>query len=78
VGVTCQQRMFTPPRHMVLPFVFPGVRVSLIFTMDYSVYLIWELIVTADFSVHLARLTDFDHGLFCSLNLDTLNSTTDI
>jgi hypothetical protein len=34
--------------------VFPEVRVSLIFTVDYFIYLIWALILTADFSVYLA------------------------
>jgi hypothetical protein len=41
-------------------------------------YLIWTLIVTADFSVYLAGLTDFDCGLFRSPNLDTPNLNTDI
>jgi hypothetical protein len=35
-GVTGQQRMLTPPRHLILPLVLPEVRVSLIFTVDYS------------------------------------------
>jgi hypothetical protein len=39
-GVTGQQRMLTPPRHPILSLVFPGARVSLIFTVDYSIYLI--------------------------------------
>jgi hypothetical protein len=54
--------------------------VSLIFTVDYSTYLIWALvlILIADFSVYPAGLTDFDCGLFRSTNLDTLNLTTDI
>jgi hypothetical protein len=63
-GVTGQQRMLTPPRHLILPLVFPGVHVSLIFIVDYAMYLIWALILTADFSVYLAGLTDFDCGLF--------------
>jgi hypothetical protein len=41
-------------------------------------YLIWTLILTADFSVYLAGLTNFDCGLFHSPNLDTPNLTTDI
>jgi hypothetical protein len=77
-GVTGQQRMLTPTQHLIVPLVFPGVRVSLILTMDYFIYLIWTLILTADFSVYLAVLTDFDCGLFRSPNLDTLNSNTDI
>jgi hypothetical protein len=77
-GVTGQQRMLTPPRHLILPLVFTGVRVSLIFTVDYSTYLIRALILTADFSVYLAGFTDFDCGLFRSPNLDTLNLTIDI
>jgi hypothetical protein len=37
----------------------------------------WTLILTADFSVNLTRLTDFDSGLFRLPNLDTLILTTD-
>jgi hypothetical protein len=33
-------------------------------------YLFWTLVLTADFSVHLVRLTDFDCRLFLSPNLD--------
>jgi hypothetical protein len=77
VSVTGQQRMLTPPRHLILPLV-PEVRVGLIFTLDYSMYLIWVLIWTAEFSVYLAGLTDFDCGFFRSPNIDTLNLTTDI
>jgi ABC-type proline/glycine betaine transport system permease subunit len=78
VGVTGQQRMLTLPRHLNLPLVFPGVRVSLVFTVDYSMYLIKALILTVDFSVYLAGLSDFDCGLFHSSNLDALNLSTDI
>jgi hypothetical protein len=53
-GVTGQQRMRTPSRHLILPLVFPGVRVSLIFNMDYFIYLICALILTADISMYLA------------------------
>jgi hypothetical protein len=53
-------------------------RVSLIFNVDYFIYLICALILTADFSVYLAWLTDFDCGLFCLLKFDTLNLTSDI
>jgi hypothetical protein len=67
--------MLPPLRHLILPLVFPGIRVSLVFIVDYSMYLIWALILTADFSVYMARLTEFDCGLFRSLNLDTLNLT---
>jgi hypothetical protein len=54
-GVTGQQGM-------ILPLVFPVVRVTLIVTVDYSMYLIWALNLTADFSVYLAGLTDFECG----------------
>jgi hypothetical protein len=50
-GVTGQQRMLTPPRHLILPLGLPEVHVSLIFSVDYSMYLIWALVLTADFSV---------------------------
>jgi hypothetical protein len=56
-GVTGQQRMLTPPRHLILPLVLPEVRVSLIFTVDYSMYLIWTLVLTADFT----DLLDWTH-----------------
>jgi hypothetical protein len=46
--------MLTPSRHLILLLVFPGVRVSLIFNVDYFIYLIWALILTADFSVYSA------------------------
>jgi hypothetical protein len=35
-GVTGQQRMLTPPWHLILPLVLPEVRVSRIFTVNYS------------------------------------------
>jgi hypothetical protein len=57
-GVTGQQGM-----HLIPPLLFSGVRVS--------------LILTADFSVYLTRSTDFDSGLFRLPNLDTLILTTD-
>jgi hypothetical protein len=69
--------MLTPPRHLILPMVFPVVRVSLILN-GLFMYLIWTLILTADFSVYLAGLIDFDCGLFHPPNLDTMNLTTDI
>ena len=56
-GVTGQQRMLTPSRHLILPLVFPVVCVSLIFDVDYFIYLICALILTADFSV----LPDWTH-----------------
>jgi hypothetical protein len=37
-------------RHLILPLVLPEVRVSLIFTVDHSMYLISTLVLTADFS----------------------------
>jgi ABC-type sugar transport system permease subunit len=49
VGVSGRQRMLTPPRHLLLHLVFPGIRVSLVFTVDYSMYMIWALTLTADF-----------------------------
>jgi hypothetical protein len=52
-GVTSQQGILTPPRHPIPPLVFPGVRVSLICTTDYSMHLIWALILSADLSVYL-------------------------
>jgi hypothetical protein len=76
--LTGQQRILTPSRHLMLPLVFPGVLVSLIFTVDYFIYLLCALIFTADFSVYLAWLTDFDCGLFRLPNFDTLNLTTDV
>jgi hypothetical protein len=48
-GVTGQQRMLTPPWHLILPLLFPGICVSLMMTVDYSIYLIWALILPADF-----------------------------
>jgi hypothetical protein len=57
--------------------VSPGVRVSLIFTVDCSIYLNWTLILTAYFSVCLIKHTDFDSGLFCLLNFSTLILATD-
>jgi hypothetical protein len=42
-------------------------------------YLIWTLVLTADFSASCDwTRSDFDCGLFCSPNLDTLILTTDI
>jgi hypothetical protein len=49
-GLTGQQGMLTPPWHLIPPLVFPGVRVSLIFNVDYS--------------INLTRRTEFDNGLF--------------
>ena len=76
-GVTGQQGMLTPPRHLIPLLVFPGVRVSLIFNVDYLMYLIWTLILTADFSVNLTSCTDSDSGLVRFRNFDTLILTTD-
>jgi hypothetical protein len=67
VGVTSQQGMLTPPWHQIPPLVFPGVRVSLFSTVDYSIawtgrwfwlqlfQFTWlgVLILTADCSVYL-------------------------
>jgi hypothetical protein len=52
------------PRHLILPLVFPGVHVSMIFTIECLMYLILTLILNVDFSVYLAGLADFDCGLF--------------
>jgi hypothetical protein len=57
--------MLTPPKHLIPPLVFPEVLVNLIVTVDYSIYLIWKLISSADFSVYLTGHTDFDCGFFC-------------
>jgi hypothetical protein len=75
--VTGQQGMLTSPRHLILPLVIPGVRVSLILTVDYSAYLIRTVILTADFSVYLTVRADFDCRLFLLPNLDTVILTTD-
>ena len=53
-------------------------RMGLIFTVDYSMCLIWTLVLTTEFSVYLTGLTDFDCGLFRSPNLETPILTTDI
>jgi hypothetical protein len=74
-GVTGRQGMLTPPSHLIPFLVFPGVRVSLIFTVDCSIAwtghwfwleispLTWlgVLILTADCSVYLIWTTDFDY-----------------
>jgi hypothetical protein len=41
--------VLAPPRQIIPSLVFPEVRVSLIFTMDYSIHLVWILILTTDF-----------------------------
>jgi hypothetical protein len=64
VGVTVRQGMLTPTRHLIPPLVFLGVLVSLIFTVDCSIYLNWTLILAVNFSVYLTRRTDFDSVLF--------------
>jgi hypothetical protein len=46
--------------------------------MDFYMYLIWALILTADFSVYLPGLTDCDGRWFRSPYLDTPNLITDI
>jgi hypothetical protein len=40
---------YRKPVHLILPLVLPEVRVSLIFNVNYSMYLIWTLMLTADF-----------------------------
>jgi hypothetical protein len=39
-GVAGRRRVLAPPWRLILPLVLPEVRVSPIFTMDYSIYLI--------------------------------------
>jgi hypothetical protein len=41
--------MLTHPRQLILPLVTSKARVSMIFTMNYSMYLMWTLVLTADF-----------------------------
>jgi hypothetical protein len=77
LGVTDQQEVVTPPRHLIPPLVFPEVCVSLIVTMSCCIYLIWALILTANFSVYLTRRSVVDCRLFCLSNLDTLILPTD-
>jgi hypothetical protein len=69
--------MRTPPRHLIPPLMFPGVRVRLLFTVNFSIYLNLTLILTADFSVYVTRRADFDNGLFRLPNLVTPFLTTD-
>jgi hypothetical protein len=76
-GITGQQRMFTPPRHMILPLVLPEVRVSLIFNVHYSMYLIWILVLNADFPDLLDCTHRFRLRIVPFNYLDTLNLTTD-
>jgi hypothetical protein len=54
-----------------------NIHVSLIFTVEYAMHLIWALILTIYFSVNPIRLTNSDFALFRSLNLETLILTTD-
>ena len=44
----------------------------MVFIVNCSIYLIWKLILNADFSVFPTGRTGFDYGLFRLLNLDTL------
>jgi hypothetical protein len=73
VGVTCQQRMLTPIRHLMLPVVFPGVcepkfQSELSHVPDLS----------TGFDCRFFSLLDFDCGLFHLPNLNTLSLTIDI
>jgi hypothetical protein len=70
--------MLTTPQHLILPLVFPGVRIRLIFVMGFFMFLIWAFILTADFSVYVTGFTNFGCRLFCSPNLSILILTTDI
>jgi hypothetical protein len=49
-GLTDWKVMLTPPWHLIPPLVISGIHVSLICIVDCSIYLIWTLILTADFS----------------------------
>jgi hypothetical protein len=73
-GVTGQQRMLTPPRHLILPLVTPEVCVSLIISCTW--YGHWFLLRIVPF--YLTGIADFDCVLIRSPNLDTLILTTDI
>jgi hypothetical protein len=64
-------------RHLIPPLLFLGVLVSLIFTVDSSIYPNLTLILTADSFVSLTRLTYFHSGLFRLPHMDTLILTTD-
>ena len=79
-SVTAREGKISPPRHLILhvPLVFPGVRVSMVFNEDYSMYLIWALILKENFYVYLTGLIDSDCGLFRSPSLDTMMLTTEI
>jgi hypothetical protein len=61
-GVTGRQGMLTLPRHLIPPLMIPRVRVSPIFTVDCTIYLIWTLVLTADFPLFCTHFdfTDFD------------------
>jgi hypothetical protein len=48
-GAAGRQGMLTPPRHLISPLVFPGVRVSLAIIVGYSIYLIYTLTLTTYF-----------------------------
>jgi hypothetical protein len=81
-GATGRQGVLTPPRHLIPPLVFPGVRVSLVFTVGYSIYLtghwFWlrifpftwlgVLILTAACSVYLTLDTLILISEFCDWN----------
>jgi hypothetical protein len=55
--VTGRQEMLPPPRHLIPPLVFPGVRVSFIFTVDCSNLPDMD----TDFDCGLFRLPDWTH-----------------
>ena len=63
--------MLPPRRRLILPLVFLGIRVRLIFTVDYLMHLIWTLNWTADFSIYRVEFTDFDCRLLRSPDVDT-------
>jgi hypothetical protein len=62
--------MLTPPKDLIPHLVFPGVRVSLI--------CISLPVLDTDFGCRFFRLPDFDCGLFCMCDLDTLILITDL
>jgi hypothetical protein len=43
---------------LILSVLYRRVRVSLVFTADYSIYMIWALILNAEFLVYLTQITD--------------------
>jgi hypothetical protein len=65
------------PRHLIPPLVFPGVCVSLVFTVLWIVPFTWSehWFWLQNSSVYLIGRTDFDSEFFPLPNLDTLIMT---